>query len=90
MVRLTDLPDRTIDNYRGPKTTTQLKETIITVNSRYLKEENLFQTPFMYRKAPWSSGQSGSVMVQKVALKCAFEAGLRHATTGKLFPSSQQ
>ena len=33
------------------------------------------------REAPWSSGRSGSVMVQKVAVKREFEAGLRHAPT---------
>ena len=35
-------------------------------------------------EAPWSSGSSGSAMVQKVAVKREFEAGLHHATTGKL------
>ena len=33
---------------------------------------------------PWPSGKSSSVMLQKVAVKREFEAGLRHATTGKL------
>ena len=35
-------------------------------------------------------GFSGSVMVQKVAVKQEFEAGLRHAATGKLSVSAQQ
>ena len=34
--------------------------------------------------------RGGSVMVQKVAVKREFEAGLRHATTGKLSLSTQQ
>ena len=29
-------------------------------------------------------------MVQKVGVRCEFEAGLRHATTGKLSLSTQQ
>ena len=29
-------------------------------------------------------------MVQKIAVKCEFEAGLRHAAIGKLSLSSQQ
>ena len=37
-----------------------------------------------------SSGKSGWVMVQKVAVKLEFEAGLRHAVTGKLSLSIQQ
>ena len=37
-----------------------------------------------------ASDYSGSVMVQKVAVKREFETGLRHATTGKLSLSTQQ
>ena len=33
------------------------------------------------QEVPWSSGLSGSVMVQKVAVKREFEARLRHTTT---------
>ena len=45
---------------------------------------------YYFREAPWLSGLSGSVMVQKVAVKCEFEAGLPHAETGKLSLSTQQ
>ena len=38
----------------------------------------------MQRESPWSSGLSGLLFVQKVAVKREFEAGLRHSTTGKL------
>ena len=43
-------------------------------------------------EAPWSNGKSGSAMVQKVAVKreCEVEAGLHHATTGKLSLSTKQ
>ena len=34
------------------------------------------------REAQWPSGL---VKVQKVGVRCAFEDGLRYATTGKLF-----
>ena len=42
------------------------------------------------RGASWSSGYSGSVMVQKDAVKREVQAGLRHATIGKLSLSTQQ
>ena len=52
---------------------------------------------FMYMytipgETPWSSGLSGSVMVQKVAMctKHEFEAGLRYEMTRKLSLSTQQ
>ena len=44
----------------------------------------------LLREAPWSSGKSGSIIMQKVAVKREFETGLRHAMTGKLCqPSSK-
>ena len=42
------------------------------------------------REAPWSSGWSSSVSMQKVAVKCEFEARLRHSATGKISLSTQQ
>ena len=44
----------------------------------------------LLREAPWSSGQSSSAMVQKVAESREFEARLRHAAAGKLSLSTQQ
>ena len=38
---------------------------------------------------PYANEISGSVLVQKVAVKREFAAGLRHATTGKLSLSTQ-
>ena len=56
---------------------------ILYRRSRY--KENL-----TIKEAQWSSGKNGSVIVQKVAVKHKFEAGLRHATTGKFSTSVQQ
>ena len=39
--------------------------------------------------APWSSGYSGLVMVQKVAVKHEFEAGFCHVTTRKTLSVNQ-
>ena len=58
-----------------------------------MKADHIWSHLFFFivpREAPWSSGQSSSAMVQKVAVSREFEARLRHAATGKLSLSTQQ
>ena len=45
---------------------------------------------YEYREVPKPGGKSGLVMVQKVAVRCEVEAGLRYATTGRLSLSTLQ
>ena len=51
VVRLTDLPDMTLDVYRGRKTTTQQQQQILCLNEMYSKLFNLgFEDNFIDRE----------------------------------------
>ena len=71
--------------------TNGLSRTFTAITENIRKTIKSVESPGLrYRESPWSSGQSGSVMVQKFAVKREFGARLRHATTGKLSLSAQQ